>query len=147
MALALLAVAAAAFGTTTAVASKKSPFKPGLYLGKTSQGEPVKLLVKACGGNSCLYSPTDDDAIYIALPCPSIGETGSELLDLSGYLIAKNGKVNASGGAFAKVTAFFTVAHNGTLTGKIRAVSTSEEGVRCDSGNVTLKAKIGGSTK
>jgi hypothetical protein len=148
---ALLVVAVAVFAATTAGAAKKSPFKPGVYVGKTSQGYPVKLRLtvgqEPCSGNPCLFAPTDEDEIYIALECPAIGQSTNEYLDLAGDLVTKSGTVNASQEGFAKVTAKLKVGHSGSLTGKVRATRTLEEGTKCDSGNVTFKAKIGGPTK
>jgi hypothetical protein len=40
---ALLVVAISVFAATTAGAARKSPFESGVYVGKTSQGYPVKL--------------------------------------------------------------------------------------------------------
>jgi hypothetical protein len=132
-------------------AAGKSPFRPGLYVGKTSQGYPVKLRLtvggEPCSGNPCLFAPNDQSEIYIALECPAIGQATNEYLDLAGDLVTKSGTVNASEEGFAKVTAKLKVGHGGSLTGKVRATRTLEEGTRCDSGNVTLSAKIGGSVK
>ena len=130
----------------SAVATASSPFRPGLYLGKTSQGQAVELKVRGCGKNQCLEGPDNFD-IIIEMPCPSINETSEEALALSGNLITKSGNVNADEEGFAKVNAKLKVGHNGVVTGKVRATETLEDGARCDSGNVTLKAKIGGQAK
>jgi hypothetical protein len=151
VAVALLVAAVSVFGATAAGAARKSPFKPGLYVGKTSQGYPVKLRLtvggEPCSGNPCLFAPNDEAEIYIALECPAIGQATNEYLDLAGDLVTKSGTVNASEEGFAKVAAKLKVSHGGSLTGKVRATRTLEEGTKCDSGNVTLSAKIGGSTK
>jgi hypothetical protein len=74
-------------------AAGKSPFKPGLYVGKTSQGYPVKLPLavgtEACDGNLCLFAPNDQAEIYIALECPAIGGPTHGYLDLAGDLVTK----------------------------------------------------------
>jgi hypothetical protein len=139
LALAVLAAAAAA-------GAAKSSFKPGLYVGKTSQGQAVKLKVIGCGKNQCVEAPDNFD-IVIEMPCPSIDETSEEALSPAYNLITKSGYVNADEDGFAKVTASLKVGHNGTLTGKIRSTETLEDGAKCDSGKVTLSAKIGGQAK
>lgn len=132
-------------------AAGKSPFKAGLYVGKTSQGYPVKLRLtvggQACSGSPCLFAPSDQDEIYISLECPAIGQPTNEYLALFGDKVTANGTVNAPQEGFSKVTAKLKVSHGGSLTGKVRATRTLEEGTKCDSGVVTLKAKIGGSVK
>ena len=141
----LLAVA------TTAVAGGKSPFKPGLYVGKTSQGEPVKLRLTvggpACEGNPCLFAPSDEDEIYIAEKCDNPEASTNEYLALAGDLVTKSGVVHANQEGFSKTTATLKVGHDGSLTGRVLSTSTLEGGIKCTSGNVTLKAKIGGTTK
>jgi hypothetical protein len=137
----LMALAAA-----SAAGASKSAFKAGLYLGKTSQGQPVKLKVIGCGKYQCLESPDNFD-IIIEMPCPSVKETSSEALAVPYNLIAKNGAVDADEEGFSKVNAKLKVGHNGTLTGKVRSTETLEDGAKCDSGNVTLSAKIGGTAK
>jgi hypothetical protein len=144
--------ALAAFGVATAGASKKSPFKPGVYVGKTSQGYPVKLRLtvgveSACEGKPCLFTPGEEDSTYIAEKCDNPEALTNEYLDLSGDLVTKSGVVHADEEGFSKTKATLKVGHNGTLTGKVRSTSTLEGGIKCDSGNVTFKAKIGGSTK
>jgi hypothetical protein len=141
--LAIMSISAAA-----ALGASKSPFKPGLYVGKTSQGQPVKLKVRGCGKNQCLEGP-DDLAIEIELPCPSIQETSHEVVALSGDAIAESGAVHVEEQGFAegKTIASFKVGRNGVLTGRVHSTQTLEDGARCDSGNVTLSAKIGGATK
>ena len=140
----------ASLGSASALAAAKSPFKPGLYVGKTSQGEPVKLRLtvggEACDGNPCLFAPNDEAEIYIAETCSGEGST-NEYLDLAGDLVTKNGTVHANEEGFSKTIATLKVLHNGTLTGKVRSTSKLEDGEKCDSGAVTLSAKIGGSTK
>jgi hypothetical protein len=141
----LLAVA------TAAVAGGKSPFRPGLYVGKTSQGEPVKLRLTvggpACDGNPCLFAPSDEDEIYIAEKCDNPEASTNEYLALAGDLVTKSGVVHANEEGFSKTTATLKVGHDGSLTGRVLSTSTLEGGIKCTSGNVTLKAKIGGSTK
>jgi hypothetical protein len=150
-ALAVVAIAVA-LAPATSGAAKKSPFKPGLYVGKTSQGYPVKLRLtvgveEACDGNPCLFAPNDNAEIYIAIPCPAIEEATNEYMDLPADKVNPNGTVNADENGFSKLVATLKVGHNGTLTGKARATQTLEDGTKCDSGNVTLSAKIGGTTK
>jgi hypothetical protein len=134
-----------------AVAAAKSPFKPGLYVGKTSQGEPVKLRLTvggpACDGNPCLFAPSDGDEIYIAEKCNAPEASTNEYLALAGDLVTKSGVVHADQEGFSKTKATLKVGRGGTLTGKVLSTSTLEGGIKCTSGNVTLKAKIGGSTK
>ncbi|HTT94535.1 MAG TPA: hypothetical protein VMF55_07665 [Solirubrobacterales bacterium] len=139
--------ALAAFAVAPAAAKPKTEFRPGLYVGRTSQGEPVKLRVKACGKGQCLASPNENTFFDVSMSCPSSGETSKELVFLSGESISAAGKVNAPEDGFAKVTAKFQVDHNGSLTGKISAGRTLENGARCASGPVSLTAKIGGTTK
>jgi hypothetical protein len=144
-AVALLAV------VTTAVAGAKSPFKPGLYVGKTSQGEPVKLRLTVggpgCDGNPCLFAPNDEAEIYIAETCDNPEASTNEYLDLAADKVTKSGVVHANQEGFSKTTASIKVGHDGSLTGKVLSTSTLEGGIKCTSGNVTLTAKIGGSTK
>src|ERR1700759_1371751 len=109
--LTLFAVAALASlaGVTSAVAGGKSPFKPGLYVGKTSQGEPVKLRLTVGGGEAgsgkpCLFAPNDESEIYIAETCSGEGST-NEYLDLAGDLVTKNGTVHANEEGFSKTIA------------------------------------------
>jgi hypothetical protein len=134
----LLAVAA------VALASAK-PFKTGLYVGKTSQGEPLKLKVANCGKAQCVEA-LESAETTIELPCNN-GETSHETFFPSIDAIKSNGKVVVDTDGFAKVTATLKVTHDGTMTGRLRSTETLENGAKCDSGNVTLKAKIGGSTK
>ncbi len=135
-----LLVAGAAF------AAKKNAFEPGLYVGRTSQGEPVRLKVVGCGANQCVEALESAETI-IQLPCPSLGESSSETFFPALNRIRSNGAVEADQSGFAKVVAALKVTHHGTMTGKIRATETLEDGARCDSGNVTFAAKIGGSTR
>jgi hypothetical protein len=146
-----LVVAVSVFGVTTAGAAKKSPFKPGVYVGKTSQGYPVKLRLtvggEGCDGNPCLFAPTDEDEIYVAEACQVEGVMTNEYLDLAADLVTKSGVVHANEEGFSKTLATVKVGHDGSLTGKVRSFRTLEDGDKCDSGQVTFKAKIGGSTK
>ncbi|HVV91448.1 MAG TPA: glutathione S-transferase family protein, partial [Solirubrobacterales bacterium] len=50
-------VALAAIAVSPAGAKPKPAFRPGLYVGKTSQGEAVKLKVVGCGKSQCLEDP------------------------------------------------------------------------------------------
>ncbi len=143
---ALLVGLVAVFAVSSAGAAKKGSFENGLYLGKTSQGEPVKLKVVNCGSYQCVQAQESLETI-VRLPCPSIGETSAETFFPADNRIEPNGSVSANQGGFGKMTASLKVTSHGTMTGKIRATETLEDGAKCDSGNVTLKAKIGGSTK
>jgi hypothetical protein len=100
---ALLVVAISVFAATTAGAARKSPFKPGVYIGKTSQGYPVKLRLRV-GQEPCS-----------ALECPAIDQSTDEYLDLAGDLVTKSGTVNASQAGFARVTAKLQVGHDRRL--------------------------------
>jgi hypothetical protein len=137
-------------GGASALAASKSPFKPGLYVGKTSQGKPVKLRLtvggEACEGKPCLFAPSPPSEIYIAENC-SGGATANEYLALFGDIVPKSGVVRANEESFSKTIATLKVSHQGTLTGKVQSTTTLEDGEKCDSGPVTLSAKIGGSTK
>jgi hypothetical protein len=149
--LALLATAVPVLGPTGAGAAGKSPFKPGLYVGKTSQGYPVKLRLttsgEACSGEPCLFAPTDEAEIYVAESCQAEGVTTNEYLDLSGNRVSPSGVVHVYESGFSKTKSTIKVGHNGSLTGQVRSYRTLEDGDKCDSGNVTFTAKIGGSTK
>lgn len=145
-ALAGIAVSALLIGApVSAVAAAKSPFKPGLYAGKTSQGYPVKLRLTVggmpCSGNPCLFAPNDNAEIYIAETCEHEGST-NEYLALAGDLVTPSGVVHANEEGFSKTIATLKVAKNGSLTGRVRSTSTLENGSKCDSGNVTLSAKL-----
>ncbi len=139
--------------TVAAVASgaPKSPFRPGLYVGRTSQGNPVRLRVSvgagACEGKPCLYQPNDQDEIYIAEPCSVEGDSTNSYLALFDEAIPHSGVLHIHQEAFSEIVATIKIGHSGTLTGKVRATGTLEDGARCDSGNVTFAAKIGGSTR
>ena len=102
---AVLAAAVAVFGATSAGAAGKSPFKPGVYVGKTSQGYPVKLRLTVggpgCSGNPCLFAPTDEDEIYVAESCQTEGVTTNEYLDLAADLVTKSGVVHANQSGFS----------------------------------------------
>lgn len=133
-----------------ATAGSKSPFRPGLYVGATSQGVPVKIRLtvggEPCEGKPCVFAPNDEAEINVTETCTPEGST-NEYLDLVGDLVTKSGTVHLTEEGFSKLVATLKVGHDGTLTGKMRATSTLEGGQKCDSGPVTLKAKIGGSTK
>ncbi|HEY1855158.1 MAG TPA: hypothetical protein VGG40_11270 [Solirubrobacterales bacterium] len=145
-----IALAAAATLPATGTAAAKSPFEPGLYVGKTSQGYPVKLRLtlsgEPCGGKPCMFAPSSESEIYIAEPCQGEGST-NEYLALFGDLVTSSGTVHANQSGFSKTIATLKVTHHGSLTGKVRASTTLENGTKCDSGPITLTAKIGGSTK
>ncbi len=106
----------------------------------------MKLKVVGCGENKCVEALESLETI-IELRCPSIHETSSETFFPAYNRIRRSGFVEANQDGFAKVVASLRVAHNGTMTGKIRATETLEEGAKCDSATVTLRAKIGGSTR
>jgi hypothetical protein len=135
---------------TTAFAAAKSPFEPGLYVGRTSQGEPVKVRLTvggaACEGKTCIFPPSDEAEINVTETCSGEGST-NEYLDLSDTVVPKSGLVHVSTQGFSKLVATIKVGHHGTLTGKVRATSKLEDGEKCDSGPVTIAAKIGGSTR
>lgn len=140
-AMALAAVIVAPAGA----AAGKSPFKPGLYVGKTSQGYPVKLRLTVsgtpCSGKPCLFAPNDNAEIYIDEPCKPEGST-NEYLALFGDQVTPSGVVHANQEGFSKTIATLKVTSHGTLTGKVRSTTTLEGGFKCDSGNVTLQAKL-----
>jgi hypothetical protein len=140
----------ASLGGASALAAHASPFKPGLYVGKTSQGKPVKLRLtvggEACEGKPCLFAPNPPSEIYIGETCSGEG-SANEYLALSGNVVPKSGVVKFNEQSFSKTVATLKVSHHGTLTGKVRDTITLEDGEKCDSGNVTFTAKIGGSTK
>ena len=142
---ALLSLIVVSAAPTGAIAAAKSSFKPGLYVGKTSQGYPVKLRLTVagapCSGNPCLFAPSDQAEIYVAEPCEQEGET-NEYLALFGDEVTRSGVVHANQEGFSKTIATLKVTKHGTLTGKVRATTTLEDGVRCDSGKVTLSAKL-----
>ena len=143
--IAILALAALALPAASGAAGK-SPFKPGLYVGKTSQGYPVKLRLtvggEPCEGNPCLFAPSDQAEIYIAIPCSAPGASTNEYLALFGDKVTASGAVHANQDGFSKLSATLEVSHHGTLTGKARATQTLEDGTKCDSGPVTLSAKL-----
>jgi hypothetical protein len=150
-AMALLVAAVSVSAATTAGAAGKSPFKAGLYVGKTSQGYPVKLRLttggEPCSGKPCLFAPNDEAEIYVAESCQVAEVTTNEYLDLAGDQVTPSGVVRADQEGFSKTTATIKVGHGGSLTGKVRSYRTLEDGDKCDSRNVTFSAKIGGSTK
>jgi hypothetical protein len=140
-----LAVAGLLLAATAVALASAKPFKTGLYVGKTSQGEPLKLKVADCGKGQCVEA-LESAETTIELPCNN-GEVSHETFFPSIDAIKPNGKVAVETDGFAKVTATLKVARNGSMTGTIHSTETLENGGKCNSGTVTLKAKIGGSTK
>lgn len=132
--------------SSAVMAAAKTNFRPGLYLGKTSQGEAVRLKLVGCGSGQCLETPDEQSYFSVDLACPSSGQTEEEIIYLPKNTIAKSGVVDVLGGFKPGATVKIKVARNGTLSGKIHLRETLETGTRCDSGEVTLKAKIGGRT-
>ncbi len=132
-----------AIGIAPDAMAAKSDFRPGLYVGKTSQGEAVKLKVVGCGTNQCLETPSEETYFAVELSCGSSGQTEEEIIYLPENTIAKSGSVDVLGGLKPGSTVKIKVARNGTLTGQIHVRETLETGTKCDSGNVTLNAKIG----
>ncbi|HVV90666.1 MAG TPA: hypothetical protein VHB53_09245, partial [Solirubrobacterales bacterium] len=133
-------------------AKPKPAFRPGLYVGKTSQGEAVKLKVVGCGKSQCLEDPDEQTYFSVDLSCPSSGQTEEEIISLTGNRISRSGVVDVLGGSTPgatenRSTGKIKVARNGTLTGRINVSETLETGTRCASGEVTLEAKIGGTTR
>ena len=145
LAIATLALAALALPAASG-ATGKSPFKPGLYVGKTSQGYPVKVRLsvgtEACSGYPCLYAPNDNAEVYIAIPCPAIGQATNDYLTLVGDRVEPSGNVDGNQEGFSKLVAKLKVSHHGTISGKLRDTETLEDGTKCDSGPVTLSAKL-----
>jgi hypothetical protein len=125
----------------------KAQFRPGLYVGKTSQGEPVKLKVVGCGTKQCLETPSEETYFSVELACGTSGQTEEEIIYLPKNTIAKSGAVDVLGGLKPGATVKLKVARNGTLAGQIHLAETLETGTKCESGKVTLSAKIGGTTK
>jgi hypothetical protein len=74
----------------------KAAFLPGLYVGKTSQGEAVKLKVIGCGTKECLETPTEQSYFSVELSCSSSGQTEEEIIYLPKNTIAKSGAVDVS---------------------------------------------------
>ena len=148
----VLVLSISACVSATGAAAARSPFRPGLYVGETSQGEPVMLRLTVggspCEGEPCLFAANDESEVHIAETCTGAGAPAGESLDLDLFEteIPASGIVRADSPGTAKLTATFKVGHDGALTGRLRATTTLEGGIRCDSGNVTLKAKIGGRT-
>lgn len=147
----LALVITAVFGTAGA-AGAKSPFKPGLYVGKTSQGEPVRLRLTvggaACEGSPCLFAPSSASDINVLLLSCTVKEASiNEYLALGGDKIPANGTLHVKAVGFSTLNSTIKVSHHGTLTGTVRGTSTLEGGIRCNSGPVTLSAKIGGTTR
>jgi hypothetical protein len=136
-----------AIGLVPDAIAAKSTFRPGLYVGKTSQGEAVKLKVVGCGTKQCLETPNEEAYFSVDLSCGSSGQTEEEIIYLPKNTIAKSGMVDALGGLKPGSTVKIKVARNGTLAGQIHVAETLETGTKCDSGEVTLKAKIGGTAR
>jgi hypothetical protein len=136
-----------AIGVVPDAMAAKSGFRPGLYVGKTSQGEAVKLKLIACGTKQCLEAPNEQAYFSVELTCGSSGQTEEEIIYLPENTIAKSGTVDVLGGLKPGSTVKIKVARNGTLAGQIHLSETLETGTKCDSGNVTLNAKIGGTAK
>lgn len=83
-------------GAATSAPREKPPFPPGLYVGKTSQGNPVRLrltIAGACGGEACLSSANRRENIRIAVPCPDGSEVRT-FLPMPDSVVAKNGVVH-----------------------------------------------------
>ena len=139
----LIAVSAVPAGS---IAAAKSPFEPGLYVGKTSQGHPVRLRLTVTGasgsGHAYLSSADENATIYIEQACASIGTTSDETLFLLDVPVASNGTVHAVEESFSKTVATIKVGHHGTLSGRLSSTGTLEDGAHCDSGNVTFNAKL-----
>jgi hypothetical protein len=136
-----------AIGVVPEAIAAKSTFRPGLYVGKTSQGEAVKLKVVGCGTKQCLETPNEEAYFSVDLSCGSSGQTEEEIIYLPKNTIAKSGSVDVLGGLKPGAKVMIKVARNGTLAGQIHLQETLETGTKCDSGAVTLKAKIGGTAK
>lgn len=134
-----------AIGVAPDAMAAKSDFRPGLYVGKTSQGEAVRLKVVGCGTKQCLETPNEQAYFSVELSCGSSGQTEEEIIYLPENTIAKSGAVDVLGGLKPGSTVKIKVAHNGTLTGQIHLRETLETGTKCDSGEVTLKAQTAGS--
>jgi hypothetical protein len=141
----IVAMLAGLLAATASDAAPRSAFEPGLYVGKTSQGYPVKLRLAVaggpCAGRPCLSSPSEEATIQIALPCPSIGTTSEEALYLLDQPVAGGGAVHVVEESFSKT---IEVGHHGTLSGRLRSTATLADGAGCDSGKVTLSAKLKG---
>jgi hypothetical protein len=136
-----------AIGVVPPAMAAKSAFRPGLYVGKTSQGEAVKLKVVGCGTKQCLETPNEQEYFSVDLACPSSGQTEEEIIYLPKNTIADSGAVDVLGGLKPGATVKIKVARNGTIAGQIHLSETLETGTKCDSGKVTLSAKIGGTAK
>jgi hypothetical protein len=136
-----IAVVFLALAVAAVAAASSKPFKLGLYEGKTSQGQPVRLKVVPCGSHQCVEAQESLET-SIEMPCPSIKETSAESFFPAFNAISAKGKVSANQEGFGKVVATLQVTHNGVITGKIRATETLEDGAKCDSGPVTLRAKL-----
>ena len=83
LAVSILAIALLLVGAIAADAAGKKPFKTGLYVGKTSQGEPVKLKIATCGTNQCVQA-LESSEIQIQMKC-SNGETGTGCSCIASY--------------------------------------------------------------
>lgn len=136
-----------AIGVVPDAIAAKAAFRPGLYVGKTSQGEAVRLKVVGCGTKQCLETPNEQAYFSVDLSCGSSGQTEEEIIYLPENTIASSGAVDVLGGLKPGATVKIKVARNGTLSGRIHLSETLETGTKCDSGAVTLKAKIGGTSK
>ena len=136
-----------AIGVVPAAIAAKTSFRPGLYVGKTSQGEAVKLKVVGCGTKQCLETPSEETYFSVELSCGSSGQTEEEIIYLPKNTIAESGAVDVLGGLKPGAKVTIKVARNGTLSGQIHLRETLETGTKCDSGEVTLQAKIGGTAK
>jgi len=141
------AAALAAVAVAPAGARPKQAFRPGLYVGRTSQAEAVRLKVVGCGTKQCLETPNEEAYFSVELSCPSSGQTEEEIVDLSASTIARNGTVEGSvgpspGATENRSTEKFKVARNGTLTGIVNVSETLETGTRCATGKVTLEQAL-----
>jgi hypothetical protein len=144
--LSLVALAGAA-GLGTGVAKSapegKSRLKPGLYVGKTSQGSPVRLRLTvggSCGGVACLFSARSRAGIRIAVPCPDGSEVMTSLAPEGG--VAMNGVVHdfqQIGGL--SILALFTVSTRGVVRGELPTTVIRKDGSECKA-RVTLVARL-----
>ena len=93
-----VACGASLVGVVPAALAAKSTFRPGLYVGKTSQGEAVKLKVVGCGTKQCLETPSEETYFSVDLACASSGQTEEEIVYFPKNTIAESGMVDALGG-------------------------------------------------
>jgi hypothetical protein len=128
--------------------AKKPPFPPGLYVGKTSQGSPVRLRLVIggpCGGGPCLFASNRREAIRIAVPCPDGSEVKTALpVPPSG--VANNGVVHDFEQVFeaaftAEIPAVFSVSTRGIVRGEMPTTVTRKDGSECTA-KVTLVARL-----